>query len=79
MPVKIQLGDIRVDVIRRDIDNVHLSVHCPTGRVRVTPAASRFRCMELLTRCFCGEAKSAILATSRFYSFNEIFGLIILE
>ena len=35
MPTKIQLGDIRVDVIRRDIKNVHLSVHPPTGRVRV--------------------------------------------
>jgi len=35
MPTIIQLGDIRVDVIRRDIKNVHLSVHPPTGRVRV--------------------------------------------
>jgi hypothetical protein len=35
MTTQIQLGDIRVDVIRRDIKNVHLSVHPPTGRVRV--------------------------------------------
>lgn len=35
MATKIQLGDIHVDVIRRDIKNVHLSVHPPTGRVRV--------------------------------------------
>jgi len=36
MPTTIQLGDIRVDVVRRDIKNVHLSVHPPTGRVRVS-------------------------------------------
>ena len=36
MPTIIQLGDIRVEVIRRDIKNVHLSVHPPTGRVRVS-------------------------------------------
>ena len=32
---RIQLGDIGVDVIRKDIRNVHLSVHPPTGRVRI--------------------------------------------
>jgi predicted metal-dependent hydrolase len=32
---RIQLGDIPVDVIRKDIKNVHLSVHPPTGRVRI--------------------------------------------
>lgn len=32
---QIQLGDIAVDVIRKDIKNVHLSVHPPTGRVRI--------------------------------------------
>src|SRR5213078_2204885 len=30
-----QLGDIAVDVIRKDIKNVHLSIHPPTGRVRI--------------------------------------------
>jgi predicted metal-dependent hydrolase len=30
-----QLGDIGVDVVRKDIKNVHLSVHPPTGRVRI--------------------------------------------
>lgn len=35
MRFRIQLGDIGVDVIRKDIKNVHLSVHPPTGRVRI--------------------------------------------
>ena len=35
MQKRIQLGDIRVDVVRKDIKNVHLSVHPPTGRVRI--------------------------------------------
>lgn len=32
---QIQLGDIAVDVVRKDIKNIHLSVHPPTGRVRI--------------------------------------------
>jgi predicted metal-dependent hydrolase len=35
MRTRIQLGHIGVDVIRKDIKNVHLSVHPPTGRVRI--------------------------------------------
>jgi predicted metal-dependent hydrolase len=35
MRTRLQLGDIPVDVIRKDIRNVHLSVHPPTGRVRI--------------------------------------------
>src|SRR5215470_15068693 len=35
MRSRIQLGDIGVDVVRKDIRNVHLSVHPPTGRVRI--------------------------------------------
>lgn len=31
----LKLGDITVDVVRRDIKNVHLSVHPPSGRVRI--------------------------------------------
>lgn len=33
---QIHLGDIAVDVIRKDIMNLHLSVHPPTGRVRIS-------------------------------------------
>jgi predicted metal-dependent hydrolase len=35
MQMRIQLGDIALDVVRKDIKNVHLSVHPPTGRVRI--------------------------------------------
>jgi predicted metal-dependent hydrolase len=35
MRTRIQLGYIGVDVIRKEIKNVHLSVHPPTGRVRI--------------------------------------------
>ncbi|KPM17629.1 metal-dependent hydrolase [Citromicrobium sp. JL31] len=32
---ELQLGDLSVDVVLKDIKNVHLSVHPPTGRVRI--------------------------------------------
>ncbi len=35
-PSQIKLGDIPVDVVLKDIKNVHLSVHPPTGRVRIS-------------------------------------------
>jgi predicted metal-dependent hydrolase len=35
MRSRIHLGDIGVDVVRKNIKNVHLSVHPPTGRVRI--------------------------------------------
>lgn len=33
---EIHLGDISVDVIQKDIKNIHLSVYPPTGRVRIS-------------------------------------------
>ena len=37
----LQLGDIAVEVVLKDIKNVHLSVHPPTGRVRISaPSAT---------------------------------------
>jgi len=33
---QINLGDITVDVVLKEIKNVHLSVHPPTGRVRIS-------------------------------------------
>jgi predicted metal-dependent hydrolase len=33
--MQIKLGDIAVDVLRKDIKNVHLSVYPPNGRVRL--------------------------------------------
>jgi predicted metal-dependent hydrolase len=36
MTEQIQIGDLVVDVNFKDIKNVHLSVHPPTGRVRIS-------------------------------------------
>jgi len=40
MVTKIELGAIAVDVVKKDIKNVHLSVYPPTGKVRI-PAPLR--------------------------------------
>ena len=39
---QLKLGDLAVDVVLKDIKNVHLSVYPPTGRVRIS-APSRMR------------------------------------
>jgi len=39
MAAQIELGDITVDVILKDIKNVHLSVYPPMGRVRISAPA----------------------------------------
>jgi len=36
METQIQLGDITVDVVLKDIKNIHLSVYPPNGRVRIS-------------------------------------------
>jgi predicted metal-dependent hydrolase len=36
MAAQIQLGDITVDVLKKDIKNVHLSVYPPNGKVRIS-------------------------------------------
>lgn len=36
MPSQLNLGDVAVDVVLKDVRNVHLSVHPPTGRVRIS-------------------------------------------
>ena len=36
MVTQLQLGNIAVDVVFKDIKNIHLSVHPPTGQVRVS-------------------------------------------
>jgi len=33
---KMMLGELSVDVVQKDIKNIHLSVHPPTGRVRIS-------------------------------------------
>jgi predicted metal-dependent hydrolase len=35
MRTRMRLGEIAVDVVRKDIKNVHLSVYPPSGRVRI--------------------------------------------
>src|SRR2546425_5207132 len=35
MGAPLQLGDLAIEVVHKDIKNVHLSVHPPTGRVRI--------------------------------------------
>jgi predicted metal-dependent hydrolase len=42
MLTQIRLGEITVDVIRKDIKNIHLSVYPPTGTVRIS-APSRMK------------------------------------
>ena len=39
MTAQIQLGEMAVAVVRKDIKNVHLSVHPPTGRVTIAAPA----------------------------------------
>jgi hypothetical protein len=36
MVTKIELGEIDVDVVRKEIKNIHLSVYPPMGRVRIS-------------------------------------------
>lgn len=36
MVTQLKLGDIAVDVVLKDIKNVHLSVYPPTGRIRIS-------------------------------------------
>ena len=36
MPTTIELGETTLDVVRKDIKNVHLSVYPPTGTVRIS-------------------------------------------
>lgn len=36
MKTQIELGDIAVDVVLKDIKNIHLSVYPPSGRVRIS-------------------------------------------
>ncbi len=36
MSTQLKLGDVAVDVVLKDIKNIHLSVHPPTGSVRIS-------------------------------------------
>jgi predicted metal-dependent hydrolase len=39
MPTRLDLGEIAVDVVFKDIKNIHLSVYPPAGRVRIAAPA----------------------------------------
>ena len=39
MVTQIELGGVVLDVVKKDIQNIHLSVYPPTGRVRLTAPA----------------------------------------
>ena len=39
MPTQLQVGDITVEVVFKRIKNIHLSVHPPAGRVRISAPA----------------------------------------
>ena len=41
MPMQVRLGNIAVRVVLKDIKNVHLSVHPPTGWVTISPGRMR--------------------------------------
>jgi predicted metal-dependent hydrolase len=43
MTTQLTLGDISVDVLFKDIKNLHLSVHPPTGRIRIAAP----QCMKI--------------------------------
>jgi predicted metal-dependent hydrolase len=48
MMTELEIGDVTVDVVFKDIKNVHLSVHPPTGRVRVSaPSAMNLETVRL--------------------------------
>src|SRR5438034_9800832 len=36
MATKVRFGEIEADIVLKEIKNVHLSVHPPTGRVRIS-------------------------------------------
>jgi predicted metal-dependent hydrolase len=40
MITEMRLGDVEVEVVRKDIKNVHLSVNPPTGKVRISAPES---------------------------------------
>lgn len=46
MVTRLDLGGLRVDVVRKDIKNIHLSVYPPTGTVRI--AAPEWVAMEAI-------------------------------
>lgn len=65
----IQLGDVSIRVTRKDIKNVHLAVHPPSGRVTLTaPASTRLevaRAYAISKLGWIREQRSVLLAQAR--------------
>lgn len=40
MTAQIELGDVKVDLVFKDIKNIHLSVYPPAGRVKISAPLS---------------------------------------
>jgi predicted metal-dependent hydrolase len=55
MPDTIQIGDLTIAVTRKDVKNVHLSVHPPSGLVKlVAPAGTRLEVARAYAVCKIG-------------------------
>lgn len=69
MTETIRLGDVSIRVTRKDIKNVHLSVHPPSGRVTLTaPAATRLevaRAYAISKLGWIREQRSVLLIQAR--------------
>lgn len=69
MSETIRLGDVSIRVTRKDIKNVHLSVHPPSGRVTLTaPASTRLevaRAYAISKLGWIRAQRSALLAQAR--------------
>lgn len=47
---QITVGELKVDIVRKDIKNIHLAVYPPDGRVRIaTPLAVDDETLRLFT------------------------------
>lgn len=69
MARRVELGDVSVDVVFKDIKNVHLSVYPPTGRVTVS-APSRMtsiRSVSTPSRSWAGSGNNR-----RNYEYNHV-------
>jgi predicted metal-dependent hydrolase len=69
MPETIRLGEIEVEVTRKDVKNVHLSVHPPRGRVTlVAPQSTRLDVARAYAASKVGwirEQQATLLAQAR--------------
>jgi hypothetical protein len=59
MATQLKLGEIAVDVILKDIKNVHLGVYPPDGKVRISaPSRMQLDIMFLPSRNSVGSSRS---------------------